>query len=116
VLISEISVISGEIYFRGRFRLVVKRDVPLSGRRLPGSHAVTAALFDFLRKITHGLLCDDAAMSASQRILRLIDGSENLSARAFTLLPQGKGFPHGILFVLQSPALNGLANNHLLSV
>lgn len=67
-------------------------------------------LFYFLRKIAHGLLCDDAAVPVGKRVFRFINCGKDLGPATFTLLPKGKGFLDGILLAPQPSALYGLTN------
>jgi hypothetical protein len=87
----------------------------LAGRRCELSQKPGAASFlHFLGKLVHGLLRNNAAFATRKRSLGVIERKKKFRPLALAFFPQGKSFPHGILFRVQSSALNRAAGESLL--
>jgi hypothetical protein len=81
---------------------------------LPGGKAGPATLFHFLRKFTHGCLCDDASFAAGQRSLGIMECGEEFRSLALAFFPRGKGSPDGVFLTLETSALHRLADKRFL--
>jgi hypothetical protein len=82
----------------------------LAGRTLLGGEAGATALFHFVGKVPHGLLCDSAPFATCEGSLCYVHGCQNFSAGALAFFPKQEGLLHCVFRVSQPTGLEGKAN------
>lgn len=76
---------------------------------------LTAPLFNFSREGANGLgRGKRTSFTARERRMSSLDGRQKFNALPLALFPQGQGFLNRFFFAMESPALNGVADEGLL--
>ena len=79
-----------------------------------GCQACASAFLYFVGELAHGLLRNAAPFTMTKRRVGLIDCCQDFCAGTLAVFPQGKSFPHGIIFPVEPAACDGVADKRLL--